>query len=162
MLVFFTIAMLVVLAWLAVNWFLSLASMFVVVQGEDTFGAIAAAAGLCRERTGPVLAVSFWFGLAHGVAFFMATSAVAFPLAFIAILPGSVVLGGVFLVTLLYFAVVDFLYMGRLAAYLYIAENPEDVAIPEIIPPSPPLPFSDGRVDPDEPILSDLPSLAET
>ena len=86
-----------------------------------------AAADLCRARTGPVLAVSFWFALAHGTAFFIATSAVAVLLSFLAIVPGAVVFGGVLLVTLVYFAVADFLHVGRLAAYVYIAENPEDL-----------------------------------
>ena len=43
----------------------------------------------------------------------------------IRLVPAGVVLGGVLLVTLLYFAVTDFLYMGRLAAYVAIVEMPE-------------------------------------
>ncbi len=160
-LVFLMVFMLVNLAWLVVNWFLSFAALFVVADGEDTFGAMAAAADLCRTRTGPVLAASFWFGLGHGGAFFFASSVAVFLLSFLAVLPGGVVLGGVLLVTLGYFAVADFLHVGRLAAYVYIAESHEDLAIPQVVetsPPNHPPSFSfDGRIDPEELILSDLP-----
>ena len=53
------------------------------------------------------------------------------------------VLGGMLLVTLLYFAAVDFLYVGRLAAYVFMIEPPIGL----------PLPASDDD------ILSDIPSL---
>jgi len=163
-LVFLAVAMLVWLAWSMMNWFLSLASVFVVTEGRDTFGALAAAGDLCRERTGSVAAASTWFGLAHVVGFVIASSVVAFPLAFAAVLPGGVVLGGMLLVTLLYFALADFLYAGRLAAYVFIAEGPE-IPPPEIVPPpdsGPHLAFSvepGGGVDPDELILSDTPPI---
>jgi len=76
------------------------------------------------------------------------------------------VLGGVLVVTLLYFALTDFLYMGRLAAYVAIVELPEspvqtESATPPFprtgtylntdIPPSP-------AVDASELILSDVPA----
>jgi hypothetical protein len=159
MLIFLTVLMLASMAWAVVNWFLSLAAVFVVAQGQDTFGAITATVDFFRRRTGAVLAASTWFGLAHGVAFFVATSVVAFPLALAAVLPGAVVFGGVLLVTLLYFAVVDFLYVGRLAAYVYIAEEPEaDTAQIAVVPPDgPPL----AGVDRDELILSDVPLTPE-
>jgi hypothetical protein len=131
-LIFLTLVMFVGLAWLLVNWFLWLAAIFVVGQGRDTFGAVTAAVDLCRSRTGSVLAAAAWFGLGHIVAFVVASSVVAFPLAFAGVLPGGVVLGGVLLVALLYFAVVDFLYVGRLAAYVYIVEGPETPPAPEV------------------------------
>jgi hypothetical protein len=110
-LIFFAVAILAMSAWLCVNWFLSVASVFVVSDSHGTFGALAATADLCRRQLGPILAVSFWFGLAHCVAFFVACSVVAFPVAFVEMLPGAVVLGGVLLVSLIYFAVSDFLYI---------------------------------------------------
>jgi hypothetical protein len=137
------------------NWFLSLAALFVVRDGRDTFGAMGAAVGFCRDRMGAVLAVSTWFGLAHGVAMVVAYSALAFPMAFAGLLPGSVVLGGMLVIGLLYFAVVDLLYLGRLAAYVYIVESPEIKAQPEMLPPSPGPPQQ--SVDRSELILSDVP-----
>jgi hypothetical protein len=157
-LIFLTVVMLVGLAWTGVNWALSLASIF-TTEGRDTFGALSAAIDLYRRHTGTVLAAGTWFGLAHVVAFVLATSVVAFPLALAQVLPAGIVLGGVLLVTLLYFAVVDFLHVGRLAAYLYILEGPEAVPAPEVAhPPVSGLPpLDESKIDRDELILSDLP-----
>jgi hypothetical protein len=156
LLVFLIVLCLVGLAGACVNWFLSLAPLFVVRDGDDTFGAMSATAGFCRNRVGAVSAASFWFGLAHGTAFFVASSVVAFPLAFASVLPGSVVLGGVLLVTLLYFFVADVLYLGRLAAYVCIAEEPEIMVVPEVEV-KPPETGLWENVDRSELILSDVP-----
>ncbi len=170
LLIFMMLAMLVWLAWSAVNWFLSLAAVFVASDGCDTFGAITSAVDLCQARAGSVFAAGTWFGLTHLVAFFIASSVVAFPLAFLGVLPPGAVLAGVLLVTLLYFAVVDFLYVGRLAAYVAIVELPE--APPAVVPMAPlPSPGSRhttpnlppaSRIDQDELILSDVPGEAST
>lgn len=157
-LIFVTIVLSVWLAWVVVNWFLSLASVFVVDGGEDTFGAIAAAVALCRTRTASVLAPGIWFGLAHLTAFLVATSVVAFPLAFLGVLPAGFVLGGVLVVTLLYLAIADFLYIGRLAAYVAILELPPPAA-PPIEPPALPLATA---IDKDELILSDTASAQQS
>lgn len=160
-LLFLVIFGLVNLAWLAVNWFLSLASVFVFADGENISGSMAAAADFCRQHLGAVLAVSFWFGLAHFAAFFFASSLGTLLLSFLAVLPAAVVFTAVLLVTLVYFAIADFLYVGRLAAYVWIAEHPGTLATPVAFQPQspgppPPAPNS-GRIDPDELILSDVP-----
>ena len=162
MLLFLTLFMLIWIAWSSVNWFLSLASIFAAQDGRDTFGAIVEAADLCRARAGAVTAAGTWFGLAHVIAFFVAGSVVAFPVAFARVLPAGVVLGGVLLVLLLYCFVVDFLYVGRLAAYVAITQWPEPPLVPEITAPiSGPTPDLDilptADIDRDESILSELP-----
>ena len=141
LLIFYMLTMFVGLAWLALNWFLSLAAVFVVGLGQNTFGALGTAADLCWTRPLSVTAATTWFGLAHVLAFMVATSVAAVPLAFAGVLPAGMVLGGLLLVTLLYFAVADFLYVGRLAAYVSIMEVPKPV-MPE-----------------DDNILSDIPGL---
>jgi hypothetical protein len=163
-LIFLTLAMLVWLAWAVLNWFLSIAAIFVVAEGRNTFGALAAAVDFCRTRTGSVLAAGTWFEIAHVVVFVVASSVIAIPLALSGVLPAGVILGGMFLVALLYFAVVDFLYVGRLAAYVAIISFPEQTAAPQSVQPS--LPGSGlqyalagqpvSGVDPDELILSDV------
>jgi len=159
-LIFLTIVLFVGLAASVLNWILSLASIFTVNEGKDTFGALMAAVELWRRRTGAVLAGGTWFGLAHVTAFVVATSVVAFPLALAGVLPAGVVLGGVLLVTLLYFAVVDFLYIGRLAACWYLVQEPENAPTPSRIAPAPLLPTrppDGGTIDRNELILSDVP-----
>jgi hypothetical protein len=150
------IAGLVWLAWSVVNWLLSLAAIFVVSGGRDTFGAIADAVDFLRRRSGPVFAVGTSFGLAHTAAFVVASIAAAIPLGLVTVLPGRIVLAGLAVITLLYFAVADFLYMGRLAAYVAILELPEAP-----VPRSQPLavsPQPSENVDPGELILSDVPA----
>jgi|SRR5271168_1188988 len=153
---FLVLAGLICIAWPALNWLLSLASVFAIRDGEDTLGAISAAVAFFRERSGPVFAVGTWTGLAHLVAFSVATTAVSVPLAFIQIAPWRLVIAGVFLITLAYFAIVDWLYMARLAGYVCIAEMPDAPASSAPMPAPPP----QTSIDREEPILSDVSGLA--
>ena len=74
----------------------------------------------------------------------------------------GVVLLGVVAVTLLYFAVADFLYIGRMGAYVWILDGMEIDPVPEAAPEPP---AGQGThelppieiVDPNELILSDVP-----
>jgi hypothetical protein len=150
-------------AWPTLNWYLSLASIFAIRDGDDTFAALSAAATFCRDRAGAVFAVSVWTGLAHLVAFSAASTAASVPLAFAQFAPARLVIAAIILATLVYLAIVDWLYIARLAGYVCITEMPEAVAMPASLPIAPP---SDREspplltIDRDEPILSDLPNLA--
>lgn len=155
MLIFLSLGLFIWLCWAMLNWLLSLAAVFAVAEGATTFGALVSAVDLLRQRPGAIVAASIWFGLAHGVVYVIASSGAAFPLAFAGVLPGGIVLGGVILTTLIYFAIVDYLYVGRLASYLFIAESPEVAETATL--PLPPAPNHGARVDPSELILSDLP-----
>jgi hypothetical protein len=166
----FPLAGLIFLVWSGLNWVLSLAGVFAVRSAtdapEDALGALSAAVAFCRERGGAVFAVSTWTGLAHLTVFVVATTVVSMPLSLARIAPGWVVLAGVLVVTVTYFAAADWLYMARLAGYVCIAEMPEALlspvllppAPPHIPPPTPPSPPVHTTIDRDEPILSDLPN----
>ncbi len=166
MLVFLTLVTGIFLAWWLLNWIFSLAAIFAVADGCGTFQAIAKAVDLWRVRWGSIVAAGAWFGVAHTIIFFIATSAIAVPLAFAGIMPLGVILGGVLLVALLYFAAADFLYAGKMAAYVAIAELPYEASFlpfsPTIAPaggahisvPDRPAPTT---VDRSELILSDVP-----
>jgi hypothetical protein len=153
-LLFLPLAGLVCFAWWALNWLLSLAGIFAVRDGEDAPAAISAAVTFCRERTGPVFAVSIWTWLAHLIAFVLATTVIAIPLPVLAVVPWRLTVVGVTLVTLAYFAVVDWLYVARLAGYVCIAQMPEALLAPAR--PAPPLAVA-TTIDRNEPILSDVP-----
>jgi len=164
-LLFLPLAGLIWLAWSGLNWMLSMAGLFAVRDGEDAVGAISTAVAFCRERSRAVFAVSTWTGLAHLVAFVAATTVVSMPLGFAGLLPWRLVVLGVILVTLAYFALADWLYMARLAGYVCIAEMPEALLAPEMPPtpqptPSAVAPAIQSAIDRDEPILSDLPNPA--
>jgi hypothetical protein len=164
---FLPLAALVCLVLSALNWLLSLAALFAVRAGEDTLSAISTAVAFCRDRARPVSAVSAWSTLAHLAAFLTATTAVSIPLSLLHIAPVRLVIVGVLLVTLAYFAVADWLYVARLAGYVCIAEIPEALLAPPLPqPPAPipptayvPPPQPQTTIDRDERILSDLPNL---
>jgi hypothetical protein len=156
-LVFAPIAGLVCLIWCTLNWCLSLATVFVVRDGEDAVDAISSAANLFRNRTGAVFAVTTWTGLTHLIAFAGASTAVSIPLAFAGVLPWRLVALAVLLLTLIYFAVADWLYTARLAGYVCIAEMPDILLAPPAPPIVPSPPIAALTIDKDELILSDLP-----
>ena len=159
-LLFIPLAVLIALIWFWLNWLLSLAAVFAVRDGADALGSIGSAVSLCREHPGPVFSVSTWTGLAHLVAFVGATTVVGIPLSLAPLFAWRPVVLAVILLTLLYFAVADWIYMARMAGYAVILEMPEAlwVAPPPI--PSPPTPSLTTSIDKDELILSDLPPLA--
>jgi hypothetical protein len=164
---FLPLAGLTCVAWLTLNWLLSLACIFAVRDGEDARSALSTAVTFFRERSGPVFAVSTWTGVAHLIAFSIAMTAVSLPLAFIHIAPARLVVASVILVMLGYFAVVDWLYIARLAGYICIAEMPDALAASAPLPAPPPAgqQFAPSvpphtTIDRDEPILSDVPNLA--
>jgi hypothetical protein len=164
-LIFVPLASLVYLAWYSLNWMLALAGMFAVRDEEDAAGAISAAVTFCRERAGAVFLVGLWTGLAHLVALVSATTVASIPLGLIGMVPWRLAVVVMICVSLIYFAVADWLYMARLAGYVCIAEMPEEALaplpphpyLPPLPPPAPPVRTS---IDRDEPILSDLPGLA--
>ena len=150
-------AAVVCLIWYELNWLLSLASIFVVRDADDAVGAISSAVTLCRERTGAVFAISTWTGLAHLTVLLGASAVVSVPLALAGVLPRRLVVVGVILVTLAYFAVSDWLYTARLAGYVCIAELPEALVVPPALPVVIPPPAPVSTIDRDELILSDVP-----
>ncbi|GAC1429477.1 MAG: hypothetical protein NVS9B5_04790 [Terriglobales bacterium] len=147
------VVMLILLAWLAVNWFLSLAGVFVIASGENTFAALRAAADLCIDRTGALVAATLCFGGVHFVAAVAASMISMFVLAFTGEIPGLLILSALLAIGLLYFAIVDFLYAGRLAAYVAMVVGPLSSYVSESAPPV----FPGDGFDADERILSDLP-----
>jgi len=155
---FLPLAALVWLTWWVLNWLLSLAGVLAVRDQGSAMDAISDAVGMCRDRTGAVFAVSTWSGLAHLLVFGAGTTAVSVPLGFTGIVPGQIVLGAAMVVTLIYLAVVDWLYMARMAGYVCIVELPEALFAPP--PPAPVVPIPvQTTIDRDEPILSDIPGL---
>src|ERR1700680_313402 len=169
---FLPLAALVGGLWLILNWFLSLVALFAVRHGndhhQDTLSAISAAVTLCRHRFGHVVAVSAWYGLAHIAAFMGASTVSSFSLGFVGVLPGRALLATLTVLALIYFAVVDWLYTARLAAYVCVAEMPKGLFAPPhplpLAPPSsgpqfrPTAPPATG-IDREERILSDVPQL---
>lgn len=150
--------LLVGIVWAILNWLLSTAAVFAAIEQQGALTAIGSCARLCVERPGRMLAVGIWFGLPHLGAFITAWGAGFTVLSTVGAWRMGPALVLEFLIIAVYSTVADFLYTGRLAAYVAIVRGPEVEQSREtssIAPESRPT-----AVDRDEVILSDLPSLA--
>jgi hypothetical protein len=157
------LVMIIWLAWSALNWFFSVAAIFVAKEGRKTFSAVARVAGLCADRPGAIFVAGFWFGLARITAIYITGM---FCILFIGIAPlgSSAVLAALIASSLAYFLLADFLYIGRLAAYLSISDWPLESPVAVVRGPFDCSPTSQlaepgtshATVDKDELILSDL------
>jgi hypothetical protein len=161
-LAFVFVIALVWFSWYLLNWTLSLAALFVTAENRNTFDAIGAAVEFGSSRIASVLAVNAWFGFAHIASLLLTVLAVMFPLSFLSVLPPGYACMGALLVLLAYFVVVDFLRVGTLAAYVAILHGPaSSIAERNPLPPDADWGASRRSVDPDELILSDVPSPAD-
>lgn len=167
MFIFMLIGGLTCVLWGELNWFLSLASIFVVSNREDSFGAVSATVNMMRREAGSVFAVSAWNAIAHLTAFAGASSFFFGLLLFVHIVPAPLIITGELLVSLVYFAVIDWLYIARLGGYIFIRQSLDWLSSP-LVSAIPLLPHETGKrdvsvgesaVDRDEAILSDLPGL---
>ena len=153
-------AVMCVLIWLtlsSLNWFLSTASIFAVRSGTDTFGSLAMTVDFVRNRFGAFLAVGAWFGFAHLVLFVCALSIVFLALAAVGAAAPVFAVMVASLIVLLYFGLVDTLYVGRLAGYLAIADAPHSRPTSQLTTSTEPplIDIASDRVDQNETILSD-------
>ena len=156
LLVFVVLAVAITIVRSRVNWFFYLAAIFGARDGDDTFVAISKAAGLFRRNAGRFLGAGVVFGTIHGVLFAFGAITWLLPLSLAGELPAGVTVVLLAIITLSYFALCDFLYVARLAAYIVLEEHDRTppisgvAAAPEAVPPVSGLPSS-----------SDLPPMAE-
>lgn len=111
------------IVWSAWNWFFSVAAIFVAKDGCGTFPAIGKVAGLCADRTGTLFLVGFWFALVR-IAAIYAAGMLCILFVGVAPLESAAILAAIIASSLAYFVIADFLYIGRLAAYLSVADLP--------------------------------------
>jgi len=150
--------LLVWIAWAVENWVLATAAIFVIAEGARSLGSISATLGWCRREMGSVAAVGFWFGLAHAGAFCMAFGAGFTVLGMAGVLGPWLTLVTLIAVVAGYSVVADFLFSGRLAAYLATLHPERASALAR--PPQWPIAGPEtgaSAVDPTELILSDRP-----
>lgn len=146
------------LAWAVLNWLLSTAAVFAAIEQKGALSAVASCAGFCVEHPGRVVAAGIWFGLPHLGAFVTTWGAAFTVLSTVGAWRIGPALVLEFLIIAGYCAVADFLYMGRLAAYVAMVRGPELALSGEASPTDPA--SGSSSVDRDELILSDVPLLA--
>ena len=155
--VFFLGLFLIWLVWCVLNWFLSTAAIPAVANRAGALAAIEATLDICLKKSGPVLTTGVFFLLLH-----IATLFAAAGIAFVALgMVGALGMGATFLleaaIAMVYCALADFLYTGRMAAYVSIIE---DVPGLQLEPAAAPSLAHDNfsRIDQNELILSDVPT----
>jgi hypothetical protein len=109
--------------WSVANWFLSLAPVMAVEENCDAVAAAIASVRVFGERIGPFIRVNVIFGALHLLVFVAFTAISFLPLLFAAAVSFRILLLVMGLVTIGYFAVIDFLYIARLGAYATVVAN---------------------------------------
>jgi hypothetical protein len=110
--------------WATANWYLSVAGLCCLQSGDGFLKSTGQAVRLARRQGGELGGISLIFGVVR-----LAVLAIAFVLC---VLPSSLMATApreytawVIAVSLVYFAVADFLYVSRMAAYLIVAASAE-------------------------------------
>lgn len=154
LLIFFALSIVILSAWSMLNWLLTLGSIYLIRDDEEAFSAISSAVDLLRRRFGPLLATSSAWGIVRSIAFVTAIFLNLIALALLRSLPPGYVLIAIFVITLGYLAVADFIYVGRLASYVAIVEADLEPPPPVVLPlPVTPEPSSPPQVLPFSPEL---------
>lgn len=139
------VLLLLVVIWTAVNWFVSLAQIFVASASQSVFSCLASAAKLYNQQAGAFSGAASWFALARSILVIAAAMLSLLPLSYARITGWKPVLVFVGIVSLLYFAASDALCTWRLAVHISLMERPEPVSEP--LPVIPPLPDAGFRPD---------------
>ena len=152
--VFVVLGTLIAIVRSRINWFLSLGAIPAVREGHDTFTAISEAVGLFRRHPARFAGAGAVFGIIHGVLFAFCTVVCLLALSLTGKAPPVATLFVLAVITLAYFAAVDFLYIARLAAY---------VALDEIDRTPPPMAVvaESAPAVPEPPPVSELPPVSE-
>lgn len=112
--------------WVIANWYLSLAPIFSLQTGAGFLSSTWRAVRLAKAQSGDFGGISLIFGILRLVSLAIAFVLCVLPSGWVGTWPRSYTTW-VVAVSLAYFAVGDFLYLARMAAYL-IAASPETTA----------------------------------
>lgn len=131
------LALLVACLWALVNWFLALALIFIFRDGHTVWRSIADSLQFYRDNRAEYARIATIFGLIRSAALMVALVASAMTIA-----AGSVrgMLVASVVVALIYFAVADYLYIARLAAFVQLALAPAADPSPTLAGPTEPVP----------------------
>jgi hypothetical protein len=123
------------LFWNYLNWIVSLAPVFIVRNGASAMGSIAQAVRASREYRASLLGTAALFAVLRIIAIVAVLVASLLAVAVFSAAGARVTLAVLILISLGYFAVVDFLLIARLAATVEICGGASPTA-PKVTPPS--------------------------
>jgi hypothetical protein len=143
--------------WLAINWLLSTAAIFAVLDRQGAMSALSSTISLLTLETGAVTLACALFGAAHLGTFVLVSLAMGLAFGFSGTIPPATAFALTVFLGLAYCAVADFLYIARIAAYIAIIRADQ---LGSLADPSRPSPEINTSVDKAELILSDAPAPA--
>jgi hypothetical protein len=158
LLLLFALGLLIAGFWRCLDWVFSIAPIFTIRNGSGTLGSVSSATRFVLERKRAVVGAGTSFAAIHLVAFLAASSIASVPLTFLGILPARVIVPVLVLLILVYFAVIDFLHVAKLAAYIAILALPEQSGQPALVSHQPRTPPVPGPRSEDE-SASDIPGV---
>jgi len=120
------LALLLGLAWSVVNWFLSLAPIFIVRDGLDALHALGESLGLFRRRSSHYVNIAIAYSVLRFLALVAVLLASTVPAAMISTGGWRLIFAVSAALALGYFAVADFLYIAKLASYVALANAGPD------------------------------------
>ena len=126
-LVFFPLVLLVVLLWAVLNWFLSVAPLFVVAEGRGTLGSFAESVRFYRRQSRQLWSVTSLYGTLRLMAI-LAALVVSIGVAEALQKHGAAMIAALVVITLAYFLAADYFYIARLAAYADILQRERERA----------------------------------
>lgn len=125
----------VLIVWSVANWYMSLAPVFCLQEGERAFSAIGSAREHVRRRRSEFARASSVYAAPRFIALVLLIVFAAIAASSLAPRPATVVI--IFL-SLAYFAFADFLYVARLAKYVALfAVTERPGAAPQLVTPAP-------------------------
>ncbi len=125
-LVFIPLLLLDVFAWATINWFLSIAPLFVIRHGDGARDGFRRSVRLFGSNPRAFTAIGSGFGLARLIALIVVTGASIVVFGMLGELPAWFVVAAIVALTLVYFVFADLLYLSRLAAYAVLLQQWED------------------------------------
>jgi len=148
---------LICVLWVVMNWLLSTAAIFAVLDGSGALAAVGSLMSLMISKTGAVISVSALFAIAHLAAFIAGGVAAVFAFGLADTIFHASVTALLIFIVCAYCAVADCLYIGRIAGYVSILRADDFPALAEL---STPRYGPNSSVDKTELILSDAPAPA--
>ena len=126
--------LLVVSMWSLLNWFLTLAPIFVLRDGAGTFGAFGESVDLFRERSGPYMGAAMGLGLVRLALITVVSVLSVIPLGMIGTSPMMAVIVAGITLALVYYALTDAVQIWRIAAYVSLANYEPEIPVPVVAP----------------------------
>lgn len=126
--------LLILSAWSLLNWFLTLAPIFVMRDGAETFAALGSSLGLFREHSGPYMGAAVGLGLVRLALITVVSVLSVIPLGMIGTSPmmAAIVVG--ITLALIYWALTDAVQIWRIAAYVSLANYEPEIPVPAVAP----------------------------